>query len=111
MELNNTEVAILLETVNKYTPTTHKFRLQSVTGLKENSLDKETRAVSTSNLLNKDTSTIPTDSITISDIVELTIPRDVSRNYPTKFIPPGTRFIVSFTAGDVTKPVIIGREF
>nr|DAE82534.1 MAG TPA: type VI secretion system component [Caudoviricetes sp.] len=28
-----------------------------------------------------------------------------------KFIPPGTRFLVSFTSGDITKPVIVGREF
>lgn len=111
MDMNSTEVAVLLETVNKYTPTTHKFRLQAVTGLQENSLDPETKAVNTSNLLNKDSSTIPKGNVTTSDVVELTIPRDVSRNYPTKFIPPGTRFIVSFTGGDITKPVIVGREF
>lgn len=110
-EFESTEVAVLLETVNKYTPGTHKFRLQSINGLQENSLDVDTQALNKSNLMNKDTSKLPISELKTSDVIELPLPRDVSRNYPTKFIPPGTRFIVSFTSGDVTKPVIVGREF
>ena len=110
-DFNTTEVAILLETVNKYTPGTHKFRLQSIVGLKENSTDIETKTISKSNLMNKNTSNVPISSTKTSTIIELPLPRDVSRNYPMKFIPPGTRFLVSFTSGDITKPVIVGREF
>lgn len=106
-----TEVAILLETVNKYTPSFHKFKMQSVVGLKEQSGDDKISSVSTSNILNKDKSGLTSSSITTSDIVTLELPKEVTRNYPVKFIPKGTRFIVSFSGGDITKPVIIGREF
>ena len=43
--------------------------------------------------------------------IMLEIPTDVARKYPVKFIPPGTRFIVTFNSGDITKPVIVGGEF
>jgi hypothetical protein len=110
-ELTTTQVAILLDITNKYIPGKKRFRLQSITGLQENSTSINSESVSKSNILNKDTSALPINSIKTSDVIELEIPKDVSRNYPTKFIPPGTRFIVSFTSGDITKPTIIGREF
>lgn len=110
-DLNRTEIAILLDTANKYIPGVKKFRLQSLSGLNENSISIEERSISKANLLNEDTGNIPISSIKTSSIIELEIPKDVSRNYPKKFIPPGTRFIVSFISGDITKPVIIGREF
>jgi len=108
---NTSEIAILLETTNKYTPGKKKFRLQSLSGLQENSTSSETTAIDTSNILNKDMSALPISSLNSSNIIELELPKDVSRNFPTKFIPPGTRFIVSFISGDITKPVIVGREF
>lgn len=108
---DSTEVAILLTTCNKYTPGTQTFRLQSIVGLQENSTSTNTVSVSKSNLVNKDTSVVPLSSVTTTDTIDLEVPKDVTRNYPTKFIPPGTRFIVAFTGGDITKPIIVGREF
>lgn len=110
-ELTTTQIAILLDTTNKYIPGKKKFRLQSVIGLQENSTSINTESVSKSNILNKDTSGLPINTLKTSDVIELEIPKEVSRNFPTKFIPPGTRFIVSFTSGDITKPTIVGREF
>ena len=106
-ELTTTQIAILLDTTNKYIPGKKKFRLQSVIGLQENSTSINTESVSKSNILNKDTSGLPINTLKTSDVIELEIPKEVS----TKFIPPGTRFIVSFTSGDITKPTIVGREF
>ena len=108
---DSTEVAILLTTCNKYTPGTQTFRLQSIVGLQENSTSTDTVNVSKSNLVNKDTSVVPLSSVTTPDTLHLEVPQDVSTSYPTKFIPPGTRFIVAFTGGDITKPIIVGREF
>lgn len=109
--ITRTEIGILLDTTNKYIPGVKKFRLQSVSGLKENSTASTTSNVSTSNILNADKSKLPINTITKSDVIELEIPKEVTRNYPLKFIPPGTRFIISFISGDITKPVIVGREF
>jgi len=110
-DFTSSEVAILLTTCNKYTPGKQTFRLQSLVGLEENSSDVKTTTISKANLLNKDTSGIPISTASTSTVIELEVPREVTANYPTKFIPPGTRFIASFTSGDITKPIIVGREF
>lgn len=106
-----TEIAILLDdAVNKYKPGVQIFRLQSVTGLKENSNAVDTIDVNIPHLMNKDKN-LPLSQAYMSSVIKLELPRDVTRNYPLKFIPAGTRFIVSFNSGDTTKPVIVGREF
>lgn len=110
-DFSTTEVAILLTTCNKYIPGKHMFRLQSLVGLEENSNDINTENIGKSNLLNKDSSSIPISTANTSNVIELEIPKEVTLNYPSKFIPPGTRFLVSFTSGDITKPIIVGREF
>jgi hypothetical protein len=110
-DFGSTEIAILLTTCDKYNPGNQTFRLQNLVGLKENSNSITTNTLSKSNLLNKDSSNIPISSAKTSSVITLNIPYNISRTYPTKFIPPGTRFIVAFSNGDITKPVIIGGEF
>ena len=39
------------------------------------------------------------------------MPKEVARNLPTKFIPPGTRFTIAFLGGDINKPVVTGRDY
>ena len=86
-DTSTTEVAILMDDhVNKYRPRVQTFRLQSISGLQNNSRDVETTYVSVPH------------------------PIEVTKSYPKKFIPVSTRFIVSFNSGDITKPVIVGRE-
>jgi hypothetical protein len=45
--------------------------------------------------------------------IKLKLPVSVTRTYPgAKFIPAGTRFIVSFTGGDLSKdPIIVRGEW
>lgn len=112
VDMDTTEVAILLaDHVDKYHPGTQPFRLQSISGLNTNNRQLNTTQVSVPNLMNKDKSTILTHSVNTSAVVMINIPTEVTRNFPKKFIPVGTRFIVSFNSGDITKPVIVGREF
>jgi hypothetical protein len=105
------EVAILLTTCNKYEPGTQTFRLQSLVGLEENSNTSSTTSLSKSNLLNKDTTSIPISSAETASTITLEVPKEITMKYPTKYIPPGTRFLVSFATGDITKPIIIGSDF
>ena len=104
-------VAILLETVNKYIPSKHIFRMADNVGLMENTTQETTSSVNTGNIMHKDKGALGLSDVTTTDTVILDLPKEVTRNYPTKFIPPGTRFIVSYSNGDITKPVITGREF
>ena len=105
-----TEVAILMTTCNKYIPGVQTFYLQSLVAMKEKSNDIEKSTNTTSHLMNKDTN-IGLSNIKSTTTIQLEVPRDVTLNFPTKWIPPGTRFLVSFTGGDITKPKIVGRDF
>lgn len=112
VNMSTTEVAVLLDDwVDKYHPGIQTFRLQSIIGLRENSRELTTEIVNVENLMNDDTSNITFNNIQKSSVIKLKLPREVTRNYPYKYIPAGTRFIVSFNSGDITKPRIIGEDF
>ena len=105
------DIAILMDDhVDKYHPGIQTFKLQSITGLQPNTRIVTTQNLDLSRLMNADTSmfTLPVNK---AAVVKLKLPREITRNFPAKFIPVGTRFLVSYTGGDISKPVIIGREF
>ena len=109
-DTSTTEVAILIDdSVNKYHPGLQTFRLQSINGTQGNDNSIEHRQINIPNLMNKDRPNFSQAHIT--SVVKLELPRDVTRNFPLKFIPAGTRFLVTFNSADITKPVIVGREF
>lgn len=108
---SGTEVAILLDDyVNKYHPGLQTFRLQVTAGLQENSRALYKTTPTLPNLMNEDSSAIKLNEVQYSAVVQLQLPREVTRNYPKKYIPAGTRFIVQFISNDITKPQIIGME-
>jgi hypothetical protein len=109
--VQDTEIAVLLTTCNKYEPGEQVFRMQSLTGLKDNTNSINRVSISKNNILNKNVNNLPIGDVGIASAIKLKVPVEISRRYPLKFIPAGTRFIVSFTSGDITKPVIIGGEF
>lgn len=111
IDMQTTEVAILLDDyVDKYNPGIQTFKLQSVVGLQENSRAVTTTYNTVPNLMNKDKN-IRLSRVKTAPVIKLELPREICRNFPTKYIPVGTRFIVSFNSSDITKPVIIGREY
>lgn len=108
---NRTEIAVLLDTVNKYEPGSPYFRLLSISGLGSDSESTTTTKFDGSNLLNADTSVVACGSATTSDAISIDLPKEITKTFTYKWIPPGTRFIVGFTSGDITKPIIVGREW
>ena len=111
IDMQTTEVAVLFDDyVDKYNPGIQTFKLQSIVGLQENSRAVTTQYNNVPNLMNKDKD-IGLTRVKKAPVIKLELPREVTRNFPTKYIPVGTRFIVSFNNSDVTKPVIIGREY
>jgi hypothetical protein len=108
------DVAILLDDrVNKYHPGTQVFKLQSLSGLQPDSKVLTTEYCRYSNLMNKDTTGLIDQPVKKSASIKLKLPVSVTRTYPgAKFIPAGTRFIVSFTGGDLSKdPIIVRGEW
>lgn len=109
-DTSTTEVAILIDdSVNKYHPGLQTFRLQSISGTQDNSNAIDHQQVNIPNLMNKNP--VNFSQAHLTSVIQLELPRDVTRNYPLKFIPAGTRFLVTFNSADITKPVIVGREF
>lgn len=108
---NTSQIAILQTVTNKYNPGKQVFKLQAITGTKNNTNQVDTKTISTANILNKDPSNLPISSINTATCIKLEIPKHLTENYPTKFIPQGTRFIVDFQNGDISKPIITGCEY
>ena len=106
-----TQIAISMTTFDKYKPGKQKFFLQSLVPTQELTNEVKSTKLSTSNLLNKDTSGLQVGSVDVGSTIELEVPKDVCRWFQVKFIPPGTRFVVGFDNGDITNPRIIGRDF
>lgn len=111
LDLKYTEVAILMTTCNKYTPGKQTFYLQSMVPMKDKSNTITSESNSGTALDNKETEDIGLSEANTSSTIILEVPREVTRNYPKKWIPPGTRFLINFSGGDITKPQIVGRDF
>lgn len=113
LDFKYTEVAILMQTTNKYNPGKVPFYLQALTPSKAKTLENQTTSLTqtVSGLANTDVSALGTSDITTGSTITIELPREVTRSFPTKWIPQGTRFLVNFIGGDLTKPVIVGRDY
>lgn len=110
-QYNTSQIAILQSVANKYNPGKQVFKLQAITGMKDNTNKIETNSISTAKIMNKDTKDLPISNVNKATCIKLEIPKHLTESYPTKYIPQGTRFIVDFQNGDISKPIITGCEF
>lgn len=101
------EIAVLQETINKYAPPSEgaKFVIPALMG---NTSTEKTTPNNSSNILNK-TNNLGITKTTTSNYVTLTVPKEYVINYPDKYVPVGTQFIVGFIGGDITSAKIVGR--
>ena len=100
------EIAVLQEAINKYDPPSDaKFIIQALMG---NLGTEKTTPNNSSNILNK-TNNLGITKTTTSNYITLAIPKEYVINYPQKYIPKETLFIVGFIGGDITSARIIGR--
>lgn len=106
-----TRTAINLETFDKYMPGKQKFFIQALTPTKNKSTEFATVNSDLGNIMNKDKAALGAKLPKVGSCIELEVPKDVTRWFQVKFIPPGKRFIVSFDGGNITNPRIIGRDY
>lgn len=109
MDLKYVEVAVLMQVTNKYHPGVCPFYLQSLTPSQPKTTETQTIPFTGNNLMND--GSIGASSLKSGSTIELELPREIARQFPVKWIPQGTRFLVLFIGGDITKPVIIGRDY
>lgn len=100
------EIAILQEKINKYDPPSDaKFIIPALMG---NLNTEKTTPNRRNNILNKNNN-LGITRVTTSNYITLDIPKEYVINYPEKYVPEGTLFIIGFIGGDITSAKIIGR--
>lgn len=100
------EIAVLQEEINKYNPPSNaKFIIPALMG---NLGSEKTVPNRSSNILNSKNN-LGITKTTTSNYVTLAIPKEFVINYPKKYVPKGTMFIVGFIGGDITSAKIVGR--
>lgn len=103
-------IATALTTINKYEPGKHKFFLQALTPTQNRSTEFTNDGPTYENILNKDIGALNLNGASVGSCIELELPKEITRWFDVKFIPPGTRFVVSLGNG-ITKLKIVGRDF
>ena len=101
--------AILYETIDKYEnpDSKHPFYIKALVPL-ESEIGR-TINIQRNNIMNKDLSNLSTYSMTSEITLDLHIPKYLIMDYPDKYIPKGTKFLVCFIGGNINKCQIIGR--
>lgn len=101
--------AILYETINKYEnpESKHPFYIKALVPL-ESEIGR-TINVQRNNIMNKDLTMLSTDTMTSEITLDLFIPKYLINDYPDKYIPKGTKFIVCFIGGNINNCQLIGR--
>lgn len=111
LDLKYPEVAISLQEINKEYPGVVKFSIPILTPSIDNSkIVHKSFHLNRRNLKNKDNNLDIHNIIKITNYIEIPMSRSICINEPELgFIPSGSKWIVIFIGGDITKPRIIGR--
>lgn len=100
--------AELYEIVNKYEKESkHPFFVKVLTPLE--SEIGQTIVVQRNNIMNQDLTWLATQPMISERTIDLVLPTYLIRDYPTKFIPKGTKFLVGFVGGNINNCQVIGR--
>lgn len=106
-----TRIAVNLNTFDKYMPGSQLFFIPACTPTKTKSKEFSQVTNDMGNILNKNKGALGAVHPMVGSCIELEVPKDVTRWFEIKFIPEGTRFLVSFDGGNITRPRIIGRDY
>lgn len=106
---NFTQEAILYETVNKYEypMVKHPFYIKALVPF-ETEVGR-TINIQRSKIMNKSLSWLATDTMYSEITLDLYIPRYLLNDFTEKYIPKGTKFLVTFVGGNINNCQLIGR--
>lgn len=101
------ELGILQETINKYDPPERaKFVIPALMG---NVPSNDKTTPNRSDNIKNQNNNLGITKTTVTNYVMLKVPKEYVINYPNKYVPEGTQFIVGFVGGDITNAKITGR--
>ena len=106
----HTEIAEIVVRVNKYRPYIHPFYIANLSPYESAAPDVTRRpTIPKTPLTNKNKSPVSVQTYGKNGLLFIPLPKSVALTHPTKYIEPGTKFLVEFVGGDVSKPIIIAR--
>lgn len=106
-----TAIAINTTTFDKYKPGKQLFFVQALTPTGDKTNKFKPIHIRNQNIKNKNTGALNINHPQVGYVIEIEVPKDVTRWFEVKFIPKGTRFVMNFDSGDITKPRIIARDY
>ena len=114
MDLKYPEIAIAMDDIDRANPGVIRFAIPVLTPLMNN--DKpitDTIRQSRSNLMNDQSVKFEIENIKVTNTIRIPVPQEVCNAYQlddsNRIIKSGSKWIVVFVGGDITKPRIISR--
>ena len=112
MDMKYTEIGIAMQDIDRKNPGPVKFIIPILTpNMSTNKLFSKTIYQNRINLKNK-SSAFDIQNITMSNYISIPIPKELCMCYDIDsdpIIPKGSKWIISFVGGDITKPRPIAR--
>lgn len=114
MDLKYPEIAIAMDDIDRMNPGEIRFAIPILTPLMDNSKPVvDTIRQTKSNLRNDPSVKLEVDNIRITNFISIRVPQEVCNVYQlteeNRIIKSGSKWIVVFVGGDITKPKIISR--
>ena len=114
MDLKYPEIAIAMDDIDRMNPGEIRFAIPILTPLMDNSKPVvDTIRQTKSNLRNDPSVKLEVDNIRIANFISIRVPQEVCNVYQlteeNRIIKSGSKWIVVFVGGDITKPRIISR--
>lgn len=120
LDLKYNEIAIALDAIDRLNPGRIRFSIPILTpGLDSTSILSKRIYQNKSNLQNIDKGTVEVNNLVYTNYITLSVPKEVcgiiycedpnALPDSTRYIPKGSKWIVSFIGGDITKPKIIAK--
>lgn len=104
------EIAEIVVRVNKYRPYIHPFYIANLSPYETDAASVSRKGtISKTPLVNKNKTPVSVQSYGSNGLLFIPLPKVIALTNPTKYIEPGTKFLVEFVGGDVSKPIIIAR--
>lgn len=111
MDLKYPEIGIAMQQIDRLNPGEVKFIIPILTPNMDNSKLVESRAYQTKDNLKNKNKNIEIETLQITNYITIKVPREVCSMYyienDERYIASGSKWIIVFVGGDITKPRVI----
>jgi hypothetical protein len=110
LDLRYPEIGVAMQDIDRSNPGTVKFIIPILTPNMDNTRLIDTKAYQTKDNLKNKKRNFEVETLSISNYINIKMPREVCSvygEYTDKVIKSGSKWIIVFVGGDITKPRVI----